>query len=302
MATSLVKPHGGSLVERVISGEFARAAAARAQKLAALELDGPALAALELLATGGAAPLRGFMTHAQYRSVLDAQRLPGGLLFPLPLVLPVRPGRLGAFPPGTEVALRDARGALRGILHVADAFVRHLREEALLVHGTSDPAHPRVAQLLRVPPGALGGEVTLLRVPDATIETTREVRLRLARQDLHRVAAGLGAGLPELPAGDDPGVDAVLVRSLADVATLDPRVPAVAARSLPALPARPSARELVHHAIVLKNHGASHVVVPEAARDLTGADALLKARLELGVTLLRGARPAGGAAHPGRAA
>jgi sulfate adenylyltransferase len=302
MVTSLVKPHGGSLVERVVSGEFARAAAARAQKLPALELDGPALTALELIATGGAAPLRGFMTHAQYGRVLEAQRLPGGLLFPLPLVLPVRPGRLGAFPPGTEVALRDGRGLLRGIVHVADTFVRNLRDEALLVHGTTDPAHPRVAQLLRQPPGALAGEVTLLRGPESSIETTREVRLRLARQALYRVAAGFGAGLPELPPGDDPAVDALLVRSLADVAALDPRVPAVAARSLPRLPSRPSSRELVHHALVLKNHGASHLVVPEAGRDLAGADALLKARLELGVSLLRAAGPGGGAPRTRQAA
>jgi hypothetical protein len=154
-----------------------------------------------------------------------------------------------------------------------------------------------VAALLRTPPGALGGEVTLLRRPEvaASFETTREVRLRLARQERWRVAAGFGPGLLALPPGDDPGVDALLVHALDDVAALDPRVPAVVARGLPVLPARPSARELLHHALVLKNHGASHVLVPGTARDLAGADALLRVHRELGVTLLRHEGPPDGA-------
>jgi hypothetical protein len=185
---------------------------------------------------------------------------------------------------------------------VADTFVRDLREEALLVHGTADAVHPRVAHLLRGPPGALGGEVTLLRGPDAAPETTREVRLRLARQALYRVASGFGAVLPELPPGAEAGVDALLVRSLAEVAALDPARPVVVARSLPPLPSRPSGRELLLHALVLKNFGASHLVAPQTARDLAGADALLKARLELGVTLLRGQGPPGGAPRARQAA
>ncbi len=297
--TSLVKPHGGSLIERVVFGDAARALAARALRLPSVRLDAHAM---ELLASGGAAPLRGFMTHREYRSVLDRQRLPGGLLFPLPMVVPVRPGRLGAFPPGSEVALRDDSGALRGTLLVTDTFVRDLREEALLVHGTADPAHPRVAQLLRAPPGALGGDVTLLREPDTSFESTREVRLRLARQGFFRVAGGFGAGLPELPPGADTGIDALLVHSLADAVALDPRLPVVVARGMSPLPAQPGGRELLFHALVLKNFGASHLVVPVAPRNLGSADALVRARLELGVTILRGQGPAGAGAPTARRA
>lgn len=286
--TSLVKPHGGALVERIVSGDAARALVTRARRLPSVRLDEHALAALELLAVGAAAPLRGFMTNREYRSVLDRHRLPGGLLFPVPLVLPVRPEQLGASPPGSEVALRDASGLLRGTLAVTDTFVRDPREEALLVHGTADPAHPRAARLLRAPTGALGGEVTLLRPPDASFETTREVRLRLAQQSFFRVAAGLGAGLPEIAPGVDAAVDALLARSIFGAVALHPRLPVVVARHLPVVPAQAGARELVFHALVVKNFGASHLVVPVARRDLASADALLRASLDLGVTLLRG--------------
>jgi sulfate adenylyltransferase len=286
--TSLVKPHGGALVERVVSGRAARALATRARRLSTITLDEHTLARLDLLACGGAAPLRGFMTHSQYRSVLDRQRLPNGLLFPLPLVLPVRPGRLGASPPGSEVALRDASGALRGTLAVTDTFVRDSREEARLVHGTADPAHPAAAWLLGAPAGAVGGEVTLLRPEDASFETAREVRLRLAQQAFFRVAGGFGAGLPEIAPGEDARVDALLVRSIAGAVALDPHLPVVIARHLPFVAPQAGAREILFQALVLKNFGASHLVVPDAQRDLASADALMRTRFELGMTLQRG--------------
>jgi hypothetical protein len=144
--------------------------------------------------------------------------------------------------------------------------------------------------------------VTLLPEPDSSLESAREVRLRLARQGLYRVAAGFGAGLPRLPTGAEAALDALLVRSLEDAATLDSRLPAVVARGLPPLPFRPSGRELLFHALALKNFGASHLVVPGSARDLACADALLRARLELGVTLLRAPGPTGAGAPSSRRA
>jgi ATP sulfurylase len=289
--TALVKPHGGALVERTVQGEAARELLARARRLPSVELDGPAAATLALVASGGAAPLRGFMTHAEYRSVLDRQRLPGGRLFPLPVVLPVRPGRLGAAPPGSELALRDTAGAVLGTVRVTETFVRDLREEALLVHGTTDRAHPRVARLLDGPPGAIGGEVSVLRPRDVSFETAREVRLRLSQQAFFRVAAGLGPGLPELPSPLEAALDAVLARSLAGAVALDPGLPVVVAHGLPSLPPLASARELVFQALVLKNFGASHLAVPWTRRDLSSASALLRAGADLGVTLVRGGSP-----------
>jgi sulfate adenylyltransferase len=194
--SSLIKAHGGTLVERILTPTEALALQERASQLETVTLDGDELLDLELLASGGASPLSGFMGQRDHRSVLDRQRLAGGALFPVPIVLSVSVGRLGALAPGTLVALRDAGGALRGAMTVSDTFVRDVREEARLVHGTDDPAHPGAARLLARPAGALGGEVALIRPRDLRFETAREVRLRLAQHGFFRVAAGLGTKAP----------------------------------------------------------------------------------------------------------
>src|SRR6266496_3098704 len=194
---SLIKPHGGALAEAVLKGAEAERLEARAGDLPSVTLGDRELLDLELIASGGASPLRGFMGQRDYRSVLDGQRLASGPLFPVPITLPVPAERLGMLAPGAEVALRDARGALRGALAVRDTFVRDVREEARLVHGTDDPGHSVAAHVLSRPPGTLGGEVVLLRPRELRFETAREVRLRLAQHGFYRVTAGLTASLPE---------------------------------------------------------------------------------------------------------
>lgn len=288
--TSLVKPHGRQLVERVLTQRDAGELRRRAPRLPSIALDAHELADLELVATGAASPLRGFMDLRDYRSVLDRQRLWSGVLFPVPVTLAVPVGRLGELRPGAEAALRDPAGQLRGALRITDAYVRNVREEARLLYGTDDPSHPGVAYLLSRPPGVVGGEIVAVRPRDPAFETAREVRLRLAQHGFLRVAASLGAGIPETAAAAQGAADALLVRSLAGEATLDPRFPVAVAR-VPLADRHLGARGALLEAIAAKNLGASHLVLGAARADLATADALLRHRDELGLTLLRELAP-----------
>jgi sulfate adenylyltransferase len=289
--SSLVPPHGGALVECVATGAEAQGIAERAPFLPSVELDPGEILDLELIASGGASPVRGFLAHADYRAVLDARRLSGGALFPLPVNAAVPVERLGTLPPGTEVALRTATGDLRGLLTVRDVFVRDLREEALMVYGTDDRTHPGVRALLSRPSGAVGGDVRVLRPPGRRFETAREVRLRLAREGHYRVAAGLGAGIVEAARAAFPHADALLVPVLLGETDFAPPLPVVAA-SLPLPRRRAGAREALLQAIVLRNFGVSHLVLGAARTDLKTADALLRHQAELGVGFIRGEGPA----------
>ena len=63
-----------------------------AATLAPLPLDGREQADLELIATGAASPLTGFLGKADYDSVLESFRLADGTVWPLPFTLAVADG------------------------------------------------------------------------------------------------------------------------------------------------------------------------------------------------------------------
>ncbi len=78
-------PHGGSLVERALETE----------ELAELVRDAPSLtlspaeaADLRALATGAYSPLTGFMSSAEHEACKDTMRLPDGLLWLRPILVP----------------------------------------------------------------------------------------------------------------------------------------------------------------------------------------------------------------------
>ena len=111
-----VLPHGGVLVDRIVSAEEAVALRQLASERPALRLDARELADLELIATGAASPLTGFLTESDYASVVEKLRLANGTVWPLPLTLAVPDESKKDVVPGAIVALEDASGRLWGVI------------------------------------------------------------------------------------------------------------------------------------------------------------------------------------------
>lgn len=104
---------------------------------------------LELLLNGGFSPLSGFMSKADYESVLDNMRLADGKLWPMPVTLDVEQVFADSLQPGQEVALRDAEGLLLAVLRFKEAWSVDHEREAQAVFGTTDTTHPGVAYLFQ---------------------------------------------------------------------------------------------------------------------------------------------------------
>ena len=122
---TLVDPHGGPLVNRIVSGRNAEGRAAHASTLPRVLMDAREQADLELIATGAASPLTGFLGRADYEHVLKTMRLSSGVVWPLPFTLAVDPkSEAGRANPGQDVALLDATGRVWGVMHVKDVFDR----------------------------------------------------------------------------------------------------------------------------------------------------------------------------------
>lgn len=286
---TLVEPHGGTLVDRLVSGEEAALLRAHAAALPRLVLDAREIADLELIATGAASPLTGFIGSADYRSVLERLRLADGTVWPLPLTLAIDEETRGELPPWAEAALGDTSGRLWGVVRIEDIYERDPVEEARFVYGTEDPSHPGVAYLLNRPRWLVAGEVRVLPLPEDSAFaryrlTPRALRQQIeargwrrvagfqtrnpihrAHEHLTKVALEITDGLVLHPLvgetkGDDVPAEVRFRAYEVLVERYYPRERTLLA-AFPAAMRYAGPREALFHALVRKNYGITHLIV-----------------------------------------
>jgi sulfate adenylyltransferase len=275
--TRLIAPHGGELVDRT---------ADRPEGVDGLEivtLSPRELSDLDLLACGALSPLEGFMGGADYESVLETMRLPGGLPWALPVCLSV------AEPPsGDRVALADHTGTTYAVLDVEQVFAYDKQREAQQSFRTTDAAHPGVARLYEQKPLYLAGRVTVFErteppFPELAFDPA-ETRAAFAergwrrvvgfqtRNPIHRaheyltkVALETVDGLLIHPLVGETKSDDVPARTRVDCyrVLLEGYYPAdrVLLSAFPAAMRYAGPREAIWHAICRKNYGCSHFIV-----------------------------------------
>ena len=161
--TSLIEPYGGALVDLLVSDEEREEAHARAGALPRVKLTQRGVCDLEILATGGFSPLRGFLKREDYRRVVGEMRLASGELFPIPVTCPVEPAE--GVRVGREIALTDAHDDLLAIMRVEEIYEWDLKEEARLVCGTFDSRHPLVAEMHSWGRLNVSGELRVVALP-----------------------------------------------------------------------------------------------------------------------------------------
>jgi sulfate adenylyltransferase len=272
--TRLPEPHAGVLVDLHVHADRAAELRNRAARLPRISLHPREAADLDLLASGAASPLVGFMGVHDYRSVLDRLRLADGTPWPLPMTLAVTVEQMAPALRHGAAALRDARGRLRGVLEITDAFVRDARAEARTLYGTDDPGHPGVAQVLSRPTGTLGGRITAVGSRlGAGVLQPREVRALARRQrwtGITALATVDGAGCLEPSGHASPALLPVLPVALRHA----------------------KGRDAFLQAIVLKNYGAREVLFEHDRADwLDVSPELLPQDLGITPTWVRGPAP-----------
>lgn len=162
------KPHGGKLVNRVLTGKEREEAMERAKTLPMIMIDLEAVITLEMIATGVLSPNEGFMVEEDYKSVLTEGRLKNGVIWPVPLSFAPIGERnrqiIKKLSVGDEVALADATKEPVAILKLTDIFHYDREFRAKHLFGTTDRNHPGVDAIYRrMGDTALGGPIQLLR-------------------------------------------------------------------------------------------------------------------------------------------
>ncbi len=274
---SLIKPHGGTLVDRT------GAAPDDIADLKVIQLTSRELSDLDMIASGALSPLEGFMNQADYESVLENMRLANGLPWSLPVCLAV-----DGPPVGDRVALADESGKLVAVLDVEGTFDYDKEREAELAYRTTDEEHPGVARLYAQKQMYLAGKVTVFerstpQFPELAWDPadTRRIfaergwkrvvgfqtrnPIHRAHEYLTKVALETVDGLLIHPlVGDTKGDD---VPAATRVACYDVLVsnyyPAdrVLVSAFPAAMRYAGPREAIWHAICRKNYGCSHFIV-----------------------------------------
>jgi len=144
----LIPPHGGKLVNLIVSPERAAALKAASQKLPRIILGEREQCDLELLAVGAFSPLTGFVGEADFHSICDDLRIADGVLWPVPIICPVSAEQAARLEVGQSVALCDEQERLLAVLRVTEKYAHDKQKEAEKVFRTTDPAHPGVAVTL----------------------------------------------------------------------------------------------------------------------------------------------------------
>ncbi|MDH6596844.1 sulfate adenylyltransferase [Bacillus aerius] len=149
-------PHGGVLINRV-NEEFDLSTAAKE-----IELDAISFADLELIAIGGYSPIEGFLTKADYEAVVSSMRLASGVVWSLPITLPVTKEKAAEINRGDIVRL-SYNGTVYGVIEVEDQYTPDKEKEAVNVYKTDDRNHPGVKKLFERGDTYIGGKITLTK-------------------------------------------------------------------------------------------------------------------------------------------
>lgn len=266
--------------------------AAEAETLTELILTERQLCDLELILSGGFSPLEGFMNQKDYDGVVSNLHLSDGSLFSMPICLdiPEDAVEVKSIKLGSRITLRDSRDDRNlAIITVDDIYKPDKEKEAREVFG-GDPEHPAIRHLFNKAHNLyIGGKVdaihrlnhydyVALRYTPAELRTHfeklgwsrvvafqtrnpmhrahRELTVRAARARQANVLIHPVVGLTK--PGDIDHFTRVRVYQ-----ALMPRYPnGMAVLGLLPLAMRMGGpREAIWHAIIRKNHGATHFIV-----------------------------------------
>jgi len=160
-----IKPHGGTLVNRIADAGEREALLAEAKQLPVIPVNNWTISDLDLIGVGAFSPLTGFMNQEDYESVVENMRLANGLVWSIPITLAVEPERAASLGKGDRAALRGEDGVIYGIIEIESIYTVDQRREAVKVFKTDELAHPGVAKLFDRPNVYVGGPVTVLNRP-----------------------------------------------------------------------------------------------------------------------------------------
>lgn len=289
MTFEIIKPHGGTLINRLLNKEDQVKWLKRVDILPRLVVSQVTVSDILLIATGAFSPLNGFMNKEDYHSVCRHMRLTNGTIWSLPIVLPVPRERVKEIESSSHLLLYGPDGQLLAVMEPKSIYSVDPQQEASDIFQTEDPNHPGVARLYQQPNIYIGGPIWLIHPPNLGLfsseaydpKVTRKIFQKKGwkkivgfqtRNPIHRAHEYIQKAALET-------VDGLFLHPLVGVTKADD-IPAeirmksyrmllekyyptdrVCLSVFPAAMRYAGPREAIFHAVVRKNYGCTHFIV-----------------------------------------
>jgi sulfate adenylyltransferase len=159
---ALIAPHGGKLVNRILSESDAKAAQQQAASLPSLTLSLREQFDLEMIAIGAFSPIEGFMNQADFTRVCKEMRLANGVVWPIPVTLCPSDEDAAKINQGDRIALKDSKGRLLALMTVSEKYPHDKAVEIPNVYKTEEDAHPGVAAVRKQGNTCLAGQLDVI--------------------------------------------------------------------------------------------------------------------------------------------
>jgi sulfate adenylyltransferase len=284
----MIRPHGGKLIERCLDPAQKKEALERSQGWPRIQLNAESVSDVENIAWGVYSPLQGFLGEKEFQSVLQNSRLTNDLPWTIPIVLDAEAELAKSLKPGQDILLTDETGAPVAVFHFQEKYGYSKETMAGKVFGTTDPKHPGVAKVQEMKEVLLGGPIDLIQAPPTEFAryylTPKETRVLFKEKGWRTVVAFQTRNTPHvgheylqkaaLTFTDGLFINPVIGRKkkgdykdeviLASYEELmkhyylkDRAVMAILKMEM----RYAGPKEAIHHAILRKNFGCSHIII-----------------------------------------
>jgi len=199
--TTLIEPHGAAELKPLfVQDELERARLKKAaESLQSVVISSATAGNAVMLGGGYFTPLSGFMGKSDAMAVVRSMYMANGLFWPIPILNLIHSA--DGIKPGQRIALRDPNVEGSPVLAIQqvesiDIFSPdELDELTVLVYGTTDRAHPGVANFSSQGRVALSGPIQVLNFSyfetdfPETFRTAVQIRNEISRRGWKRVVA-----------------------------------------------------------------------------------------------------------------
>ncbi len=155
--TKMIKPHGGTLIERCLKKELPDM-----KDLQTYNIDSTLADDIVNIATGVYSPLTGFLNQNDLDAVLKTKRLADGTPWTIPILYDVDTSDVKSIKENDQIILYNEKYGLKALLEIQDIYKNNKKELAQVTYDTRDIQHPGVNNVLHMKDFLVGGEIIMI--------------------------------------------------------------------------------------------------------------------------------------------